>query len=76
MIGRDGVNAVRVALIKRLGRVAGAASGSVAGKGRLVGEMVPKADREWAGTVACCGVNTRGVALWREIVVGRISTGG
>ena len=34
------------------------------GKGTLLWKMDPKADHEWAGAVACCGVDNRGVALW------------
>src|SRR5258708_13259342 len=26
-------------------------------------------DRAWAGDVACCGVNNRGVALWKDKVI-------
>ena len=39
------------------------------GRGSLVWKMDPKTDRDWAGAVACCGVNNRGVALWRDQVV-------
>lgn len=39
------------------------------GEGKLVWKMDPKTDREWAGAVACCGVNNRGVALWGDLVV-------
>jgi alcohol dehydrogenase (cytochrome c) len=39
------------------------------GKGQLVWKMDPKTDREWAGAVACCGVDNRGVALWDNMVV-------
>ena len=31
--------------------------------------MDPKTDRDWAGAVACCGVDNRGVALWGDKVV-------
>ena len=30
--------------------------------------MDPGTDRAWAGDVACCGVNNRGVALWKDKV--------
>ncbi len=39
------------------------------GEGKLLWKMDPKTDREWAGAVACCGVNNRGVALWGDLVV-------
>ena len=29
----------------------------------------PGIDRAWAGDVACCGVNNRGVALWKDKVI-------
>jgi alcohol dehydrogenase (cytochrome c) len=29
----------------------------------------PGTDRAWAGDVACCGVNNRGVALWKDRVI-------
>src|SRR4029077_18465938 len=31
--------------------------------------MDPGTDRAWAGDVACCGVNNRGVALWKDKVI-------
>lgn len=39
------------------------------GRGQLVWKMDPKTDRDWAGAVACCGVNNRGVALWGNQVI-------
>ncbi|WP_338834786.1 PQQ-dependent dehydrogenase, methanol/ethanol family [Bradyrhizobium septentrionale] len=39
------------------------------GKGVLVWKMDPKTDHDWAGAVACCGVDNRGVALWDNLVV-------
>lgn len=39
------------------------------GRGRLVWKMDPQTDKDWAGAVACCGVNNRGVALWKDKVV-------
>jgi alcohol dehydrogenase (cytochrome c) len=39
------------------------------GPGKLVWKMDPKTDRDWAGAVACCGVNNRGVALWKDKVI-------
>ncbi len=36
------------------------------GKGVLLWKMDPKTDRDWAGAVACCGVDNRGVALWND----------
>src|SRR5947199_968584 len=32
-------------------------------------KMDPKTDKAWAGDVACCGVNNRGVALWKDKVI-------
>lgn len=37
--------------------------------GRLIWKMNPGVDRDWAGLVACCGVNHRGVGLWRDRVI-------
>lgn len=31
--------------------------------------MDPKTDHDWAGAVACCGVDNRGVALWNNMVI-------
>src|SRR5260370_13642998 len=39
------------------------------GEGKLVWKMDPKTDHDWAGAVACCGVDNRGVALWGNVVV-------
>ena len=39
------------------------------GKGALVWKMDPKTDHDWAGAVACCGVDNRGVALWGDMVI-------
>ena len=39
------------------------------GKGTLVWKMDPKTDHDWAGAVACCGVDNRGVALWQGMVI-------
>jgi alcohol dehydrogenase (cytochrome c) len=39
------------------------------GKGVLLWKMDPKTDHDWAGAVACCGVDNRGVALWGNIVI-------
>jgi alcohol dehydrogenase (cytochrome c) len=39
------------------------------GKGTLLWKMDPKTDHEWAGAVACCGVDNRGVALWGNLVI-------
>ncbi len=36
---------------------------------RITWKMDPGTDRAWAGDVACCGVNNRGVALWKDKVV-------
>ena len=39
------------------------------GQGKLVWKMDPKTDHDWAGAVACCGVDNRGVALWGDKVI-------
>jgi alcohol dehydrogenase (cytochrome c) len=39
------------------------------GRGVMVWKMDPKTDRDWAGAVACCGVDNRGVALWGDLVI-------
>ena len=39
------------------------------GKGTLMWKMDPKTDHDWAGAVACCGVDNRGVALYKNLVV-------
>ncbi len=39
------------------------------GEGKLVWKMDPKTDHDWAGAVACCGVDNRGVALWGNDVI-------
>ena len=35
----------------------------------LVWKMDPKTDHDWAGAVACCGVDNRGVAFWGNLVI-------
>jgi alcohol dehydrogenase (cytochrome c) len=42
---------------------------SGAEKGMIKWKMNPGTDRAWAGAVACCGVNNRGVALWKDKVI-------
>ena len=37
--------------------------------GKLVWKMDPKTDHDWAGAIACCGVNNRGVGLWKDLVI-------
>ncbi len=39
------------------------------GEGKLLWKMDPKTDHDWAGAVACCGVDNRGVALWDKMVI-------
>ncbi len=39
------------------------------GQGRIVWKMDPKTDHDWAGVIACCGVDNRGVALWNNQVI-------
>jgi alcohol dehydrogenase (cytochrome c) len=38
-------------------------------KGTIKWKMDPGTDRAWAGDVTCCGVNNRGVALWKDKVI-------
>jgi alcohol dehydrogenase (cytochrome c) len=38
-------------------------------KGSIKWKFDPGTDRAWAGDVACCGVNNRGVALWKDKVI-------
>jgi alcohol dehydrogenase (cytochrome c) len=38
-------------------------------KGIIKWKMDPGTDRAWAGDVTCCGVNNRGVALWKDKVI-------
>ena len=38
-------------------------------RGTIKWKMDPGTDRAWAGDVACCGVNNRGVALWKDKIV-------
>ena len=38
-------------------------------KGTIKWKFDPGIDRAWAGDVACCGVNNRGVALWKDKVI-------
>jgi alcohol dehydrogenase (cytochrome c) len=39
------------------------------GHGTLLWKMDPKTDHDWAGAIACCGVDNRGVALWGNLVI-------
>jgi len=39
------------------------------GQGKLLWKMNPKTDHDWAGAVACCGVDNRGVALSGDLVI-------
>ena len=39
------------------------------GQGRLLWKMDPKTDHDWAGAVACCGVDNRGVGLYKDLVI-------
>ncbi len=38
-------------------------------KGTFRWKFDPGTDKAWAGDVACCGVNNRGVALWNDKVI-------
>ena len=39
------------------------------GKGTILWKMDPKTDHDWAGAVACCGVDNRGVGLYENLVI-------
>ena len=39
------------------------------GQGKLLWKMDPKTDHDWAGAIACCGVDNRGVALSGDLVL-------
>jgi alcohol dehydrogenase (cytochrome c) len=39
------------------------------GHGKLLWKMDPKTDHDWAGAIACCGVDNRGVGLWDNLVI-------
>ncbi len=38
-------------------------------KAQIKWKFDPGTDRAWAGDVACCGVNNRGVALWKDKII-------
>src|SRR5882724_10337381 len=38
-------------------------------KGMFRWKFDPQTDKAWAGDVACCGVNNRGVALWKDKII-------
>jgi alcohol dehydrogenase (cytochrome c) len=38
-------------------------------KGAFKWRFDPQTNKSWAGDVACCGVNNRGVALWKDKVI-------
>jgi alcohol dehydrogenase (cytochrome c) len=38
-------------------------------KGTFRWKFDPGVDKAWAGDVACCGINNRGVALWKDKVI-------
>src|SRR5260370_23192086 len=38
-------------------------------KGTFRWKFEPETDKAWAGDVACCGVDNRGVALWKDKVI-------
>lgn len=42
---------------------------ATAGAGKLLWKMNPETDKDWSGAIACCGVNNRGIALWKDKVV-------
>ena len=45
------------------------------GKGVLLWKMDPKTDHDWAGAVACCGVDNRGVGLYKDLVISQTLDG-
>jgi alcohol dehydrogenase (cytochrome c) len=38
-------------------------------RGEIKWKFDPGVDRAWAGDVACCGVNNRGVAFWKDKII-------
>jgi alcohol dehydrogenase (cytochrome c) len=38
-------------------------------RGVIKWKFDPGIDRAWAGDVACCGVNNRGIALWKDKII-------
>src|SRR3984957_4520587 len=44
-------------------------------KGVLLWKMDPKTDHDWAGAVACCGVDNRGVGLYKDLVISQTLDG-
>ncbi len=45
------------------------------GHAQLVWKLDPKTDHDWAGAVACCGVDNRGAALWHNLVISHVLDG-
>ena len=41
----------------------------------FVWKMDPQTDKVWAGDVACCGINNRGAALWKDQVISNVLDG-
>ncbi|MDA0821739.1 MAG: PQQ-dependent dehydrogenase, methanol/ethanol family [Proteobacteria bacterium] len=39
------------------------------GRSKFVWRMDPATDKDWAGEIACCGVDNKGVALWENQVL-------
>lgn len=37
--------------------------------GELLWKMNPQTDKDWVGATTCCGINNRGIALWKDKVV-------
>src|SRR6267378_2366082 len=68
-INRNNVKNLRVAWTMHLGGVEGGGIWTHGGNGILLWKMDPKTDHDWAGAVACCGVDNRGVALWGNLVI-------
>src|SRR3954463_6720621 len=46
-----------------------ALDGPTGKRGTIKWKFDPGTDRAWAGDVACCGVNNRGVALWKDKII-------
>jgi len=44
-------------------------------RGIIQWKMDPGTDRAWAGDVACCGVNNRGVGFWKDQVISIVLDG-
>lgn len=37
--------------------------------GELLWKMEPEVDKDWTGATTCCGINNRGIGLWKDMVI-------